>query len=61
MTLKKLPLEGFTEENQLVNKVNEIIDYINKVEAMFGMELPQAPPKATRDVYKENQLKGNET
>jgi len=35
MTLKKLPLEGFTEKNQMVLKVNEIIDYINDAEATF--------------------------
>ena len=60
MTLKKLPLEGLFLED-VAHKLNEVIDYINKVEAMFGMELPEAPPKATRDLYKEDQLKGNET
>ena len=60
MALKKLPLEGFTEKNQLVEKVNEIIDYINKVERMFGMDGIDSPPEATRDLYKEDQVKGND-
>jgi len=68
MTLEKLPLEGFTEKNQLVLKVNEIIDYINGVEAAFGINL-DADEKCCQDHseqahsdndYKEDQLKGND-
>ncbi len=41
-------------------KVNEIVEYINKVERMFGMDGIDSPPEATRDLYKEDQVKGNE-
>jgi len=63
MTLEKLPLVGthvdpFTTVTAL--KVNEIIDYINKLEVMFGMTDIVSPPKSDHDVYKENQIKGND-
>ncbi len=59
MTLEKLPLEGNLKD-PITLKVNEIIDYINKVERMFGMDGIESPPEATRDLYKEDQVKGNE-
>ena len=52
MVLKKLPLEGNLKD-PIALKVNEIIEYIHKVEALFG-ELPETSPDNMSDEEPEN-------
>ena len=48
MVLEKLPLEGNLKDPTVL-KVNEIIDYINKVEEMFGMGEITSPEHGLHD------------